>query len=327
MYNIILSDLDKKILTYIELRADATVPNIAKKLNLRTHTVYYVINKLKREGIIKKVPFINMARLGYSDYYLFFSLSSHDSSQRKELIQYLLKNQLVTWFVELGGEYQYISALYVKNTIEFSNFLLELSTRFGGLFFKKAFSLHTKSARFNRLYLFPESKRQVITTQATEDIVTVDELDHRILSLITEYSEKSYQEIAKLLNIPFSTLYYRLQILKKKDVVGKELYFVDTTKLAVQAFELLIYTKGLNSAFSDQLFEFAEKHPHIVHFVQSIGEWDFELGIEVETMYDATRISEELYDKFGNTITTITTIPLFKQLKFKFYRSSLEKKK
>lgn len=319
------SDLDKKILTYIELQADISVPNIAKKLNLRTHTIYYVINKLEQEGIIKKVPFINMARLGYSDFYVFFSLASHDSSQRQELIQYLLKSQLVTWLVELGGEYQYISALYVKNTIEFSNFLLDVSSRFGRLFFKKAFSLHIKSARFNRTYLFPESKRQIITTQATEDIVVVDELDHRILNSITEYSQKSHQEIAKLLGIPFSTLHYRLQTLKKRGVLGKELYFVDTTKLSIQAFELLIYTKGLDAAFSDQLFEFAKQHPHIVHFVQSIGEWDFELGIEVETMYDAARISEELYSKFGNTVTTITTIPLFKQLKFKFYRSSLEK--
>lgn len=323
----LLSDLDKKILTYIELQADTSVPDIAKKLNLRTHTIYYVINKLEREGVIKKVPFINMARLGYIDYYLFFSLSSHDYLQREKLVQYLQENQLVTWLVELGGEYQYISALYVKNTIEFSNFVLELSARFGGLFFKKAFSLHTKSARFNRTYLFPESKRQMITTQSTEDITLIDELDHRILSFITEYSQKTYQEISKFLSIPFSTLHYRLKMLKKQGVLGKELYFVDTTKLPVQAFELLIYTKGLDAAFSDQLFEFAKQHPHIVHFVQSIGEWDFELGIEVETMYDATRISEELYNKFGNTIITITTIPLFKQLKFKFYRSNPEKKK
>ena len=317
-----LTDIDKKILSFIELQANMTVPYIAKSLNLKSHTVYYVINKLENENIIKKVPFVNMLRLGYSDYYLFFSLSSHDSLQREKLVKYFQENRLVTWFVELGGEFQYIAALYVKSTVEFSIFLSDLSGRFGKLFFKKAFSLHTRFARFNRAYLSPKSPRQIITTRSTEDIIDIEPIEHRILEAVTTYGNKSQQEIALLVGVPFSTLHYHLQILKKKNILTNYLYFIDSTKLNVQAFELLIYTKGLDINFSDQLFEFAKKHPNIVHFVQSIGAWDFELGIEVETMYDATKIAEQLYDKFGEIITTITTIPLFKQLKFKFYPSS-----
>lgn len=316
-----LTDVDKKILSFIELQADMSVPDIAKSLNLRNHTVYYVINKLEREKIIKKVPFINMARLGYSDYYLFFSLSSHDSLQREKLVKYFKENRLVTWFVELGGEFQYIAALYVKNTVEFSIFLSELSERFGNLFFKKAFSLHTRFARFNRKYLSPGFDDQVIETQSTEDTVSIESIDHKILEMMTVNADKSQEEIARLVGVPFSTLHYRLQILKKKKVLTNHLYFIDTPKLEVQAFELLIYTKGLDKGFPDQLFRFAKKHPHVVHFVQSIGTWDFELGIEVESMYDAAKIAEELYNKFGDIITTITTIPLFKQLKFRFYPS------
>ncbi len=319
--NMRLTDVDKKILSFIELQADMSVPDIAKSLNLRNHTVYYVINKLEREKIIKKVPFINMARLGYSDYYLFFSLSSHDSLQREKLVKYFKENRLVTWFVELGGEFQYIAALYVKNTVEFSIFLSELSERFGNLFFKKAFSLHTRFARFNRKYLSPGFDDQVIETQSTEDTVSIESIDHKILEMMTVNADKSQEEIARLVGVPFSTLHYRLQILKKKKVLTNHLYFIDTPKLEVQAFELLIYTKGLDKGFPDQLFRFAKKHPHVVHFVQSIGTWDFELGIEVESMYDAAKIAEELYNKFGDIITTITTIPLFKQLKFRFYPS------
>lgn len=316
----ILSEAEKKILSFTEFQADVPISKLAQNLKMRTHTLYYALNKLEVEGIIKKVPFINMSKLGYSDYYVFFSLSSHESKQRDVLIAFFKNHYLVTWFVELGGEYQYIAALYVKSTIEFSNFLIELSTKFGGLFFKKAFSLHIRFARFNRTYLFPETKRQIISTQVTENTVKIDEFDDKIFTCITEYPQKSKQEIARLLNIPFSTLHYRLQILKKQKILEREVYFIDTTKLGIQAFELLVYTKGLDATFSDQLFEFAKKNINVVHFLQSIGAWDFQLGVEVETMHDATKIVEELHDKFGNIITNIMIIPLFKQLKFKFYR-------
>lgn len=316
----VISALDRQIMTYAELQAEIPVPQLAKQMGLRPHAVYYGLNKLEREGILRKVPFINMQRLGYSDYLLLFSLALHDPKSRDALITYLQKNPPVTWLAELGGDYQYGAALYVRDSAELTHFLADLAVRFGGLFFHKAFSLHTRFARFTRSYLHPSAPRQVIENRITSDVHTLNEVDNKILIALTEHANKTPADVARLLDIPLSTLHYRLQTLKKQGVLDRQVYFIDTSKLNIQSFELLVFTKGLDPELPDKLFAFAKKHPHIVFFIQCIGSWDFELGIEVETMSGATEVVQEIYAAFADTITTITTLPLFRQLKFKFYR-------
>jgi DNA-binding Lrp family transcriptional regulator len=320
-----LTEIDKRVLVYAELQADISIPQLAKKTGLKPHVVYYSLAKLEREGVIRRTPFINMPKLGYTDYSLFFSLAAHNTKLRADLIEYLQRSPLVTWFVEVGGDYQYGIALYVQNPTELMDFITNLSIKFGGLFFHKSFSLHTRFARFNRTYLSPDVLRQTVGGSSTTEVTQIDSVDQRILSALSTHTNSSLQELARILKIPFSTLHYRLEALKKQDILSQHIYFVNTNTLNVQAFEILIHTKGLDAAMADRLFLFSQKHRNITHFIQSIGSWDFRLGIEVETMQEATEVVQSIYAEFGDSITTITTLPLFRHLKFTFYRNNTTK--
>jgi len=315
-----ITDQQSQILSLVELDAETPITKLQKQTNFRSHTIHYALHRLQQLDIIKKVPFIDMKKLGYLDFALYFSLATGQSNKRKEILDYLLTSPVVTWVGELGGDFQYGLAMYVKTLPEFLNFLNELSEKFGDVFFQKSFSLHTSFVRFNRKYLHPQTVPMNISVETPDKIVILDDLDKKILWATATYPDHSRRELANTLKIPFSTLNKRVNALEKKEILKGYVYFVDPTKLRMQTFNFLIYAKGLPKKLKKQLLNFSEKHQNIIHLVECIGEWDFEIGVEVEKNADTTKILQELYESFGEDIRTIKTVPVFKNVKYLFYR-------
>lgn len=316
-----LSDQERHILAILELSADAPVTRIAKQTGLRAHTIHYATHKLEQSGIIRRVPFINMPALGYQDYALYFSLAALDKTKRESLISTLVASPFITFLGEFGGDLQYGLAVYARTVTEFLEFLDAISEKFADVFFHKSFSIRISLTRFSRQYLYPDLLRVALTSQLTKNPVVIDDTDHKILSAISAQPNLSHRELAEKIRIPFSTFHARTKALEQSGVLGGYTYFVDTKKIGYQMFELLVYAKGLNRELREQLYNFARAHSHTTYFVHCVGEWDFEIGLEVMDPLEANSFVQQIYETFGADIQTVKILPMFRYLKYGFYRS------
>jgi DNA-binding Lrp family transcriptional regulator len=310
---------DLAILSAIELRADNSYQEISKLTGYRSHIVRYTLNKLLKLGVISQArPIIANEALGYFFTTLFFSLSSRRQKRKDELVEFLTTNPKVSWVFELGGDFQYGASFKVSHISEIRSFLELLSKKFGNIFFEKALSSQLSFTYFGRRYLSPtRSKKKAIVFSVDDTQQQIDSVDDSIISGLTGQDYTSRIELSRKLKIPIATFERRRVDLESRGIIKGYFHWVDPEKLGVYSFIIMVFTQGIGLALKERLRECAESESSVVYMTECMGQWDFELGVEVKEAKDITRVTEKLYDLFPEEIRSIRVIPIIRYIKVK----------
>ncbi len=314
-----LSKNESILLSVIEMDTAMPVAAIRKATGFRSHTVRYGIASMERRGIIRPATFIDTYPLGYVTYAVYFSLSPQSKSQKQEILKFLASSASVSWLAELGGDFQYAVALTVRTPAEVSGFLSRLSETFGNVLAQQSVHVRTNFTQLNRRYLAGQPARSLSFGNAVHPPAELDDVDCRILAALGQNRDATEREAQTRLGIPYTTWRNRLARLRERGVVAGDFYQVSARALGLQSFELLVHAKGVRANLSERLLAFAKTHPRIVHFVEGIGEWDFELGVEVENAQDVVAVTEDVLEAFADDLASVKTLPLFGTLKYSLF--------
>lgn len=318
--NIRLSANEKKILSAMDFHAMRPMRELRKLTGLREHTIRYCVKGLEEKGMLSVMPLLNVNCLGLSHYYFFFSLSTVKRSTHAALIDYLVKSEYVSFLCELGGDYQYELTVCARSLSEVENFLSEMARKFGSIFIGKSAGSRMRLIHYRYKYLL-ESKGspKTLCWGICDKQEQIDELDHKILSLMSNDKVMSSTGISRLLKIPYSTAEYRLRRLEEHGIIAGYILFVDAEKLGYQYFLVTIYSKGFNVALARKLEDYCLKNPYVRFLLENLGEWDFELGIDTNNPQDVVKIMQELSELFGAEIHTMKSLPVFRYIKVANY--------
>ncbi len=154
-----LDALDKKILFHLDHDGRESLKRMAKALRTSAEHIRYRIQRLEKNGIIKRyMAFVNFSELGFVGHGVFCSLRGKDS--RAKLVETLEKNDRVYWISDFGGKYDLAFAIAAKDTYEFYKI-------FNGL--KEALSTHASAwevairirlTQYPRSYLVADEKKR-----------------------------------------------------------------------------------------------------------------------------------------------------------------------
>jgi len=319
-----LSEREKLVLAAVELQAGLPIKEIEDQTGLPEHALRYTLRKLQQERVIgPKRPVIDLNLLGFSHYTFLFSLTSETRRSKTQFIDYLLCAAPITWLFELGGDFHYGASITVPHIQHVNRFLHEVAGRFGHIFFEKMFAHQLAYIYFGRRYLAAQRiKSKPIRLEIQEETVELDEQDRRIVQTMMGGDYSTLTQLAEQLKVPLATLERRKRRLEERGVIRGYFHWIEPEVLGVQPCTLLIYMKGISPNFSDDLLRFAKKEPHVVYFIECMGNWDFELGIEVFDLKQVTEITQKLYDQFPEDMRTLKVVPILKHLKFKGYSAA-----
>ena len=316
------------LLSKIEMDSTLSVTAVRIATNFKSHTVRYAVASMECQGIIRRAAFVNVYPLGYFHVAVYFSLSPRSKPQKQSFLEFLSSSPNVAWLAELGGDYQYAMALAVRSASDVSAFLSQVTETFGNVLSQKSVHVRTRFTQFNRKYLANQEPKSlsfgpntlVSPPSSKEGLgVVLDPVDHKILRAIGQNLYPTDREAQFRMQISSTTWRNRLIRLKERGILVSEFWLVDASKLGMQSFELLVHAKGVRANLAERLLAFATAHPRIVHFVEGIGEWDFELGVEVENAQDIVAVTEEIHEAFADDILALKTLPLFANLKYSLY--------
>lgn len=314
-----LSSRERDILGCIEHQPKVTAEVLAKQLGMKAATVRYYISSLSDRGVIVgEVPFINLSRLGYAEHVVFFSHGAMASTTKSQLLNTITESSGVTWAALLGGEYQIAMSIATRSIAEIQQLCFKINSAYKGVFRHKAVSVRFGFVAFGRKYL---AARGVTTPEFRIDsneggIIATDEVDQQILSALSSGKYRSQRQAAKSTAIPFATLDRRVQKLEKENVIAGYLYRYNLTTLSMFAYRILIQARGITKTLREKLYQYAKKDPHVIHFVECFGAWDYEFGVEVQSLEEINSIVDEINFQFGEEIERITTLQIFKHLKY-----------
>jgi DNA-binding Lrp family transcriptional regulator len=307
-----------QVVAAVEFAPLAPLREIARRLQMKLHTVHYLVNRAIELGYLGQWrPSIDLYPLGYSEYAIFFSLVSKRSSAKQGLLRDLLESSRVSWLAEVGGPFQYVFSMPALKPGEVSEYLQELAVAHGDIFEGKEIATRIELQSYGRKYLDLGRAADTLSVGfgSNSQLCTIDELDRRLLSGFANLSFSSFRDLALQLGVPLTTLQRRVAALEAAKVINGYYYSIDPARLGMQVVNLLVACRSVHPKIAEDLVKFCAAHPQIVHFVRCLGSWDFEVVVEGENLLAASAVRATLLDRFGGAITSIETVPVFRYLK------------
>ena len=230
----------------------------------------------------------------------------------------------VLWVGEFGGEYHYGIGFCTKRFGHLVDYIKELSKKHPGIFFEKAISVQISSTIFPRKYL--SSKKPPVshlTVGCDQEPIEIDELDERVLSGLTTAGGMSHRQLALKLQVPLSTLEVRIKKLREKGVITGDIFLVEPSYFGRQSFKLLVFTKGLYPQLTAEIHKFCAQHKDITYLINCLGNWGYEIGVEVRQGEEVTAVVQDLYEEFGSAFNPIKMLTKFRYPKVRWFPERL----
>jgi len=312
---------DRKILYELDINSRQSYHKIAKKVGLSKDSVIYRINKLQELGIIKQFhTVINVSKLGFISFRLYFKLQNTTPEKETEIIEFLKKQKIVTWIVSIDGEYDLGMWILTKSVKEMNDLWKELLTRFRDFIEKRNLTIFTKVSYFPRTYILEQKKNREEYVFITEPEETkLDELDLKLLKHLAPNSRISILELSRILKITPKTTTTRIkQLEKKKVIIGYRTMF-DLEKLGYQYFKVHFNLHKITEQKEKEFKSYLRQHSHVTYDNEILGGDDLEIEIQVKTIQDLRNFLEEIKKQFANIIRNYNYMLFYKEHKYLFF--------
>ena len=251
-------------------------------------------------------------KMGFTQYSVFITPHFESMAAKTRLLKFLIQSDLTSDVFELGGDYQYGLVVTVLDIEAVYQFLNKLSQLPGVEIVDKSVSIRISATLFQRSYLAShKGGPKHITYRRSEVRVRLDEIDHLILQGMHQHPGESVRELARALKLPNSTVAKRIRAMEESEAILGYVYGVSSQRFGMEAYRLIVHTKGFDYNFWQKLFNFAMKHPQILCLFQCIGSWDYEFEIEVDDRTKVASIVQEVREFLGTSVISIRSLPLF----------------
>ena len=126
-----MDDIDKKILSLLQVNADIPVAELSKKVNLSSTPCWLRINKLYKQGYIKKkVAVIDRAKINLSTVaFVQIRTSQHNMTWAKKFVESVKEMDEVVEFYRLSGTTDYLLKVLVPSIDKFDEFYKKLTNK------------------------------------------------------------------------------------------------------------------------------------------------------------------------------------------------------
>lgn len=317
-----LSDKEKRILSVAELQADLSAPQIAKRTGLREHVVRYALRRLRSQGIISPPrPFVNMYRLNYCEYQLHFSVGGAGHQARKNLLNKLIASPVVAWLYETGGDYQYAALISIHDMRDLFQLIDDIQQPADDLIISISLALRRSYTLFAH-DLIPGRRRarRALSYGIESTPVDKDQLNLKLLTLMSQGRYETLRDLAQALSSPMATIVRHKKRLEQTKAIEGYIYGISPSKLGLSICRLVISVRGNSAELRQQLFDFTQKCRWSTSLVESIGNWDYVLGVDTPEPLLVSEVRDDLLRQFGSQIYTLGSFVCYRMLKLYQYR-------
>ena len=314
-----LTNTDFTILYELDRDARQTNKQIAKKAKVSEQTVAYRIDKMLKEGVIKKfVLMTNPRRISYTHYKLYLKLQNISPEKEQELINYIKKEDCIFWAGKTLGLYDYVISYLAKDLLDYKEMYDKIKENFGQYVYSEELSLLTHGTLLNRSYLKNSPNKREILYGGIKETVKLDEKDKKILQALGSNARLNYIELSKITGITPDTIKNRYDKLKKQGVITGAKITIDEKKIGRTYTLATITLQSFDIKIQKEMQSFAIRHPEIIYYINCIGNHNIELEMETKNNEETEYIINDFRKQFFKYIKNYTVLTVKEELKLNF---------
>ncbi|NQV09404.1 Lrp/AsnC family transcriptional regulator [Candidatus Woesearchaeota archaeon] len=311
-----LDKIDRKILYELDKNSRGTDSKIAKKVHLSVPAVKYRIERLVKKGIIANfVTLINPAKFGKMIYKIYLRLQEASESVQDEIADYFIRKKKTFWVIKCDGAWDIITAVWVKDAVEFHDFFMEFSTKYNKYIIEKQITNQIEVLFFNRAYFTnsPGSEKCLWGGKLSEE--KLDPLDMKILKLLPTNARMPVTEIARRVKSTPRSVSYRIKDLVRRKIILEFSVQLDVNKFNYDYYKSIIYLKNMTHEREMAFIEYCKQLGKILYFIKTIGPWELELEMEVRDYKEYNHVMKDLRKNFGDIIRNHETVLIVEEFK------------
>jgi Lrp/AsnC family transcriptional regulator for asnA, asnC and gidA len=300
-----LDSKDHKIIYHLFLNSRESFSAIGKKVGLPKTVVKYRIDRLVKEKIIQNFnAMIDVFKLGYTVYRLNFVFQYASPEKENEIIDYF-KNYKNTWSASSAkGRYDFTTTILIKNQNEFYSFYEETLKRYRYFLKEINFSQLYEKFGYKHATLFSESNHtdeKAYEYRFTGQTIEIDNVDYKILSILSKNSRTPSIDIAKKINITSTTVLNRIKKLIELSIIQRYSVTIDMNKLGYKTFNVNLSLRNYDK--KKYIIRYLSNIPFIWEVHKAVGGCDLELSVFTLNFEHFHKLMEDIRNKFPDDIT------------------------
>jgi DNA-binding Lrp family transcriptional regulator len=321
-----LSLIERKVLVGSRFAARESIPILAKRIGVRSHVAQRALKSLRDRGILTPCVVVDISKLGFVDYAVFFSISPESAKLHRKLMRFLVGSIEVPWVVELAGEYHYAFSLICRHISEVDEFLLSLGKSVGVEMIERTVVARTSWTVLSPRYLLAENSRKSSGYEiySGPEVVKYDALDIELLRQLSRPEGPSDAECARALGEAVTTVRYRRRMLERKKVIVSYTFSVDGTLIGRFPHIFLLAVKKPSHELRRRLQAFISAEADSVCLLSCIGAWDYELIIDAASPYSVAEFRRRLFERFSIEIGALRSLTPLKTHKLEPFPSNID---
>lgn len=308
----IIHKKDLKILQALDQNPRMSYTQISKYAKLSKETVQYRYNRLLSEDILKGFWMVPKINSGIQAYKVLLKSKGVSTESFEKIKKFLLSSEVVSWMAICNGYWNIHLTLFSSNDSEISGLLKKLFTTFSSFFvdiqFHKSLAIHS----FHEKYLYDKAVSECYRGSFLDPANSIDEVDKKILNLISLNARASFTEIGRELDLTPEAILMRFK--KVKNYIGMLKPRINHAKIGMGYYHLWIKLSDGN--ILSQIISYCASDKHSVFVMEHVGKYHLHIEVVCEEVFIDTYLSK-LMNKFEGAISEYDLCKIVAELKIR----------
>lgn len=290
--------MENKIILELDKDSRVKKKELAQKTKKSPQMISYLIKRAESEKIIERYTTnIDPARFGLINLYVFLAYTKFTKEDLRDVKQYLIKEDYVTYIEELSHGVDLLVEYTVPNLSFFNKKYNIFIEQFGKATETISINPVIVKHKFIRNYLVRNSKKQYeyIYSGDRESIMLPKNV-RMVLKELKSNPKSRVVDIAKSTNIDVRTILKNIKFLEDKNIIRSFGIDINYKITNIKSALILINTKKFSFNDIKKIISLAKLTPEIVSATKLIGKYGLMLKIESLSDY------EEVLDKIRKEI-------------------------
>lgn len=313
------SIVSKRILRELGNNARLSYKELSKRINSKKEIVAYHINKMEKEGTIKKYNTVfSQAKLGVFCYKIYLRFQGLTEDKEEEMIDKFNSSPYVNWIARSLGTWDLMLAFYCRNVLEFSKRKKDLVfVPYGKFIQDYTVSILDDCLIYSRDYL-PNAVERGRPGLIYGGVITEEKIDliqREIIRFIRVNGRYEVAELARKLGKNVKTVVSKIKNLERRGIVQGAVVIVDHEKLGVQYFKIQISFQDHSEEKYKKVLSYCKANTYVVNLMNSVGDWEIELEAEAETVEELFQFAKDLRTNFPAIIKKVVLHKITEEIK------------
>ena len=289
---------DRRILSDLDMDARQPLSQLGKKVGLSREVVNYRIAQLEKSKVILGYyAVLDTAKLGLIYCRIFLKYRGMTLQKEQELLDFCSKHKDIAWIVISEGKWELALVVLAESLRVIEAVRDELGNRFGQYFQDPYISIALSITEFKHNYLYKTPDYREIVVGASGQMVSLDDMDWKILSAIVDDSRMALVEIAKAVGTNPKTVDYRLKRLINDKAILAFRTMINTRLLGYDHYKVFLTLQEAGNAASE-IREFLLKDPKVIYITKPLGMHTLEFEAIVKNTSELHGMMMEFRQRF-----------------------------